>query len=331
MRRTRSRLLGAALATTGMTLTLAACDGSSSASSGGELRRPVDMVVPFGPGGGADSVARTAGKAMEEPLGVEVPVLNVPGATGNTGIAKMLASRPGEAMAILIQDTLATVEAGGASFSVDELRAVCRLQSMPSALLVRKEDYGSWEELADTAERDPGGLKVATVGANSVDDIVLAALAENAGTEFQAVPYSEPSERYAALLGGEVDALYEQLGDVKQYLDSDDFQPVLLLSEEKVEGFDGVPTAADVGLPAEVVLPQFRGIVVSSDASDAQVETLSGGCAEAADTSEMESFQADVFAADDSYQDAEDFQAFLEEQSELIGTQLEAYGLGEGA
>jgi tripartite-type tricarboxylate transporter receptor subunit TctC len=166
------------------------------------------------------------------------------------------------------------------------------------------------------------------VGANSVDDIVLAALKEKLGTEFRAVPFSEPSERYAALLGGGVDVLYEQLGDVKQYLDSGDFVPVILIADEPVEGYEGVPTAGDLGLPKEVVLPQFRGIVVSADASDEVVKSLSDACGEAVKTPEMTEFQSQVFAAENSFQTADEFQAFLEEQESLIAKQLQSYGIG---
>ena len=293
------------------------------------FRRPVDMIVPFGPGGGADQVARAIGKEMEGSIGTQIPAINVPGATGSSGMTKMVSGRPGEAMAILIQDTLTTVPAGSASFALDEIRAVCRVQSMPSALMVRKGTFENWEALAAAAKDKPGELKVATVGANSVDDIVLAALDKELGAEFRAVPFSEPSERYAALLGGGVDVLYEQLGDVKQYLDSGDFVPVVLVADEPAVGYEDVPNTGDLGLPPEVVLPQFRGIVVSADTSDEIVDALSDACGKATKSSGMQKFQKDVFASDDSYQTADDFQAFIEEQEKLISNQQKAYSIGK--
>lgn len=310
---------------------LAGCGAETGTAGGGaaSFQRPVDMVVPFGPGGGADQVARAMGKAMENEIGTTVPAVNVPGATGSTGMSKMLSSRPGEAMAILIQDTLTTVAADSASFSLDETRAVCRLQSMPSALMVKKGTYGSWEELAAAAKKAPGTLKVATVGTNSVDDIVLAALKEKLGTQFRAVPFSEPSERYASLLGGQVDVLYEQLGDVRQYLDSGDFVPLVLNARDKVKGFEDVPSVTDLGLPPEVVLPQFRGIMMSAKASDKVVTALSDACEKAVASPKVAEFQEKVFADQDSYQSAEDFQAFLNEQYSLIDKQLQNYNLGK--
>ncbi len=314
-----------------LTLVLAGCGDNSGGGGGADgnvFRRPVDLVVPFGPGGGADQVARAAASAMEDKIGQQIPVVNVPGATGSTGMTKMLSGRPGDSMAILIQDTLTTVPAGGASFKLDELRGACRLQSMPSAIMVRKGTYPDWAALAEAAKQKPGQLKVATVGTNSVDDIVLAALKDKLGTAFRPVPYSQPSERYAALLGGGVDVLYEQLGDVKQYLDSGDFVPVVLIADEPVKGYENVPTAAKLGLPEEVVLPQFRGIVVAADSPDKVVEALSDACGEAVKTPEMTEFQSNVFASADSYQPADEFQAFLEEQQSLIAEQLKSYNIG---
>lgn len=307
---------------------LAGCGETGSTSGGGNFNRPVEMVVPFGPGGGADQVARTAGKAMEKGIDQQIPVVNVPGATGSTGTTKMLSGRPGEVMSILIQDTLTTVPAGSASFKLDEVRAVCRLQSMPSAIMVRKGTYKDWKDLASAAKKRPGKLKVATVGANSVDDIVLAALDESQGTKFRAVPYSEPSERYAALLGGEVDVLYEQLGDVRQYLDSGDFVPLLILADEPVKGYDDALMPEDLNLPDEVVLPQFRGIIVPAETPDETVEALSDACGDAVKSDKMQEFQKKVYAGEDSYQPADDFQKFLEEQESLIEKQLKEYSIG---
>lgn len=308
---------------------VAGCATGGAAEGPSEVfRRPVEMVVPFGAGGGADQVARAVGTEMEGPVGTDVPVINVPGATGSTGITNMLSSTPGESMSILIQDSLTTVAAGASSFSMDETQAVCRLQSMPSALMVRKDTYEDWEDLAADAKENPGELTVATVGSNSVDDIVLAALQDVHGTEFRAVPYSEPGERYSALLGGEVDVLYEQLGDVAAYIDSGDFVPVVIMSDKPVEGFEDIPLATDIGLPEEVVLPQFRGIIVDADTNEQVVARMSDACEKAVASPDMQAFQDAVFAEKDSYQDAQGFQAFLDQQYDLIAKQLDAYGLG---
>ena len=93
-------------------LLLAAAVGAAlfggQAAAAGYPEHPINFIVPWGPGGGADILARTAGKIMSEDLGVSAPVINVPGATGMTGMTKLLTSpADGYSLAVLIGDTYA--------------------------------------------------------------------------------------------------------------------------------------------------------------------------------------------------------------------------------
>ena len=309
-----------------------ACGGqtrgpSGGGGGGGQSNRPVDLVVPFGAGGGADQVARIAATSMEEELGAQIPVINTPGATGSTGITSMLTSSPGESMAILIQDTLATVSYGSASFTLDQVQGVCRLQEMPSALLVLGDGpYENWDALAAAAKESPGELTVATVGQGGVDDVMLAALAEQTGVEFRPVPYADPSERYAALLGGSVDAMYEQPGDVLSNLESGDFKPVVLFAEERVEGLEGdYVLGQDIGV--NTILNQFRGIVTNAEADSETIERLSSACATVPEDPDFNEFQEQNFSTSESYQDAEEFTAYIQDQAATIAELQQRFGL----
>ena len=306
-----------------------ACGGGTRGPSGEDKQsnRPIEMVVPFGAGGGADQIARIAATSMEEELGAQVPVVNTPGATGNTGMTSMLTSTPGEATAILIQDTLATIPYGSASFTLDQIQGVCRLQEMPSALFVQSNGpYGNWEALAAAARERPGELRVATVGQGGVDDVMLAALAEQAGIEFRPVPFADPSERYAALLGGSVDALYEQPGDILSNLESGEFKPVLVFAEERVEGLEGdYALGQDVGV--DIILNQFRGIVTSAEADSETVDRLSDACAAVRDDPRYQEFQEQNFSSPESYQDAEEFTTYVQNQADMIAELQRRFGI----
>ena len=284
------------------------------------------MVVPFGPGGGADQLARITAPEMEKELDTQVPVVNTDGATGSTGMTSMLSAPPGESTAVLIQDTLATVAAGSASFELGELQGVCRLQEMPSGLFVKGDGpYGSWDELAAAAKERPGELKVATVGESSADDIMLAALAQQ-GIEFRAVPFADPNERYNALLGGAVDVLYEQPGDVLPNLESGQFEPVLMFSDKPVDGLEGNPVlSADVGV--DVVLNQFRGLVTSKEASPETVERLSDACSKVQEDEKFAEFQKSNFSMPGSYMNSKEFDKYLDEQLEQIESLGRRYGV----
>src|SRR5262245_15133807 len=84
---------------------LLACLPAPTAAQERYPSRPIELIVPWGPGGGADQLARLVSKLMEPILGQGIPVLNVPGATGGTGMAKLLAApADGYSMAIYIAD-----------------------------------------------------------------------------------------------------------------------------------------------------------------------------------------------------------------------------------
>ena len=70
--------------------------------------RPIEFIVPWGPGGGADQVARKIGQLLEPELKVSIPVINVAGATGQTGHAKLMAANAdGYTIEVMTGDTFA--------------------------------------------------------------------------------------------------------------------------------------------------------------------------------------------------------------------------------
>jgi tripartite-type tricarboxylate transporter receptor subunit TctC len=262
-----------------------------------------------------------------------MPVINTPGGTGSSGMTSMLSRPPGDAMATLIQDSLSTVAYGSAAFDLEEVQAVCRLQEMPSGLFIQGDGpYEGWEDLADAARENPGEIRVATVGEGGVDDVILASLADTQGTEFRAVPFAEPGERYAALLGGEVDALYEQFGDVRSNLESGDFTSALAFAEEPIEGLDQPPIENDPTLSSELegdipILDQFRGLVVNSETESETVEGLSEACAATTENPDFQDSQELNFSSEDSYQGAEEFQSYIQDQLSTIEELQSQYGL----
>jgi tripartite-type tricarboxylate transporter receptor subunit TctC len=292
----------------------------------GEFRRNVTMVIPFGPGVGSDQAGRLAAPVLEKELGVQFPVINTPGATGNTGMTKMLQSRPGEAAAIMPADTLATTVAGTSSFELDEIKPVCRISNAPSSLWVNtKGDYKTWEALSQAAKENPGTVTVATVGKGGIDDIQLGALAQK-GFKFRAVPFAEGSERKAAVLSGDADAIYEQYGDVKDNVANGQFKPVLHFNNEKQEGLKGDYTlVSDLGI--KDVIHQFRGLVANAEMPQAQLDTLSEACSKVEDDPKFAEFQKVNLEFDGSFLGAAEFEEFITSEAEKMDKLGTQYGV----
>mgnify|MGYP000199624194 CR=1 FL=1 len=278
--------------------------------------RPVEFIVPFGPGGGADQLARMTGKLLEPIVGQGIPVVNVPGATGATGMAKLTAApADGYSMAIYIADTHALLAGENPRWQVADLVPLAVMIQQPSFLFVKKDSpYKTWADFEKAAKADPGKLKVAVVGFGSVDDFTLKHLDAKGGVKVVEVPFSKPSERYVSILGGHADALYEQAGDVAQFIKSGEMRPILMFGNKRMAEFPDVPASGELGF--KVSLPQFRSIVVRAGTPDANVKTLSAALTKIAATDEYKKFLKDSYADPNSFLPAEKCKDFLAEQLE---------------
>lgn len=278
--------------------------------------RPVEFVVPWGPGGGADQLARLVGKLAEPILGQAMPVINVPGGTGATGMAKLLsAPADGHAAAVYIADAHALLaDPAGARWSMKDIIPVAVMVKAPSFLFVAENSrFKSWAEFEREAKASPGKLKVATLGFGSVDDFSLNAL-DAKGVKIVQVPFSKPGERYVSILGGHAEALYEQAGDVAQFLSGKQMRPLIVFGRERSPAFPDVPSSFEVGF--EIALPQFRAVVVRAGTPPERVKALSDALEKVAGSPDYKKFLQDQFATGDSFMD-------VSKAGEYVAGQLE--------
>ena len=277
--------------------------------------RPVEFIVPWGPGGGADQLARMSGKLVEPILRQSLPVLNVPGGTGATGMAKLMASpADGHSIAIYIADSHALLVGGDARWTMADISPIAVMLQAPSFLFVsQKSRFKDWAEFEAEAKANPGKLKVATLGFGSVDDFTLKAL-DRKGVRVNQVPYAKPSDRYVSILGGHADALYEQAGDVAQFLKGKQIRPILVFGTERFPSFQDVPSSKEFGY--DVSLPQFRAIVARAGTPAERIKTLSEAFSKAAASPEYKQFLKDQFASESSFIDGPEAAGYLSAQLE---------------
>ena len=272
--------------------------------------RAIEYIVGYGAGGGSDQLARKTGFLMEKVLKVPFPVINVPGATGGTGITKLLAApADGQSIVVYIADSHAVLATGGASWKMTDIMPVARLMLGPSFLFVAENSrFKSWADFEKEAKAKPGTLKVATLGFGSVDDITLTYM-ESKGVKIIQVPYSNRSERYAACLGTHVDALYEQAGDVRQYITSKQIKPIVVFGPKRFPAFKDVPCSKELGY--EVGLPQFRAIIVKAGTDPKKIKVLSDAFEKVAATPEFKAFLEEQYATADSFMNHEECTKFI--------------------
>jgi tripartite-type tricarboxylate transporter receptor subunit TctC len=279
----------------------------------GYPERPIELIVPWGPGGGADQLARLISKLMEPMLGQGIPVVNVPGGTGATGMAKLMAApADGYSMAIYIADSHALLAGKNPRWTMNDITPVAVMIKGPSFIFVKQDSpFKTWADFEKEAKANPGKLKVATLGFGSVDEFSINVL-ERGGIKVVQVPFAKPSERYVSILGGHADALYEQAGDVAQFIKGNQMRPILLFGEKRMAAFKDVPASHELGY--KVALPQFRAVVVRAGTPPDVVKKISDALAKVAATPEYKKFLEDQYGFEDSFVDASKAPAYVQQQ-----------------
>jgi tripartite-type tricarboxylate transporter receptor subunit TctC len=277
--------------------------------------RPIEFIVPWGPGGGADQVARKSAQLMEKDLGASLPVINVPGATGQTGLNKMLTSpADGYTMSVMTGDTFGLLTDANTKWSLDQIVPAAIMIKQPSAFFTSADNLKTWADVEREGKKRP--LKVGITGFGSPDDMHVNYFA-NKGIKLVSVPFAKPAERYTAILGGHADILYEQLGDVKSFLQSGKMRPVIIFANERFPAFKDVPSSKELGY--DIVINQFRAVMLKAGTDPKRVTVISDALAKAAATKEYKDYLADQYADANSFVPAARARAFL--QGELKAMQ----------
>lgn len=257
--------------------------------------RPIELIVTFGPGGGADVMGRQLAQLLEPELGVSIPVTNVAGASGNAGLTRLSTSpADGYTMGTLISLTVASWAAGIGDNGPEDFRVIAVVQSTPSFLFVATgSPFETAEQLIEHARANPGALTVATSGYGTQDDVALIVMAEQ-GVDMVNVPFSAPGERYAAPLGGHTDVIYEEPGDVVQFLESGEYRPLLIFAAERHPEFPDVPTSGELGFDM-VYLNTFRTLAVPAATPDDVVDRLEAAVIAATGTEAWQAFCSQTY------------------------------------
>src|SRR5690349_19028166 len=171
-----------------------ACDGIALAQEH-YPSRPIEFIVPWGPGGGADQVARKLGQLLEPELKVSLPVINVAGATGQTGHAKLLAAgADGYTIEVMTGDTFALLADPNAKLKLADVIPIgVVIQQASGFFVAQNSPWKTWADVEKAAKERP--LKVAVTGFGSPDEITVNYFVAK-GLKLDAVPYAKPGERY---------------------------------------------------------------------------------------------------------------------------------------
>ncbi len=258
--------------------------------------RPLELIVTFGPGGGADGMARKIAELLEPVIGVPVLVSNVSGASGNAGLTRLLLSPdPEHTLVTLIALTVSAWADGVGTVGPDDFKLLGLVQDSPSMLFVASDSpFRSFADFLDAARAQPGRLRVATSGFGTTDDLTLAYLAA-VGFRTQNAPFANPEARYEAAIERQTDALYEEPGDVAPMLAVGRLRPLVTFAPQRHPAFPDVPVAREFGLAIDD-LPNFRALAMNASVAPDKVAALAQALAQVLASPEWRRYCAGTYS-----------------------------------
>ncbi|KLN52348.1 tripartite tricarboxylate transporter substrate binding protein [Variovorax paradoxus] len=234
--------------------------GTASAQPAGFPSKPIELVVPFQPGGGTDALARAFADATRKHMPQSMIIVNKPGASGAIGWQDVVNARPdGYRLAVVTVELTTLPHMGLAKFTYEDLTPIVRLNADQSAITVRADaPWNTVEEFLAAARKDSGKLSMGNAGNGSIWHLAAAALEDKTGARFNHTPFQGAGPAVLALLGGHIDAVAVSPAEVTTYVQAGKLKTLAVMAEQRVKGFDKVPTLKERGI--DLVIGTWRGI-----------------------------------------------------------------------
>lgn len=260
------------LAIAGLTLA-AATPALAVASTFPEPDRPIDLIVGFPPGGGADVLARTVAPRLAAELNAKIIVENKPGASGiiataytshakNDGYTLYLAT-PGS---LTILPNLQKVPYDPANFS-----AISLLVTMPNVLVTgTKSRIHSVRDLISLAKSTD--VTYASGGNGTIGQMAGEQFNMLANIHMRHIPYRGTTPALTDVAGGLVDVTFSD-PSTKSLVDGGKLRALAVTSKKRSSQFPGVPTIAEAGLP-EYELLNWYGVIGPANLPPAVVKRV---------------------------------------------------------
>ena len=278
--------------------------------------RPVNMLVPFPPGGVADTVGRPVAEAMGRALKQTVVVENKGGAGGGIGMAQVArAKADGYSMLMALSSIVVLPEADkvlkrAPMFTLDQLKPVARFTADPTALVVRADSpWKTYQDFIAYVKSRPGAVTFGSSGNYGTMHVPMEQLKVATGTFMLHVPYTGAGPAVMALLSGHVDALSTGPSSVMQHIRAGKLRALAHWGDGRLAALPEVPSFKELGVP--ISYSQWAGLFVPAGTPEAVVARLRQAARAAAEDPRAKQALA---AAGTSfmYQDAPEFERFVQ-------------------
>lgn len=291
--------------------------------------RTIDYVVGWGAGGGSDIFGRIINIPVRRHLKTNIAVVNMPGAASAIAM-EYVQKQPADGYTLLglTSELVSNPLQGRTRYTHRDFTPIIRahvdigmIQGGP------KSPFKTWKEFVDFAKTGDRKIRLGGTGAASFDQIASIIILDSAGVSDKVtyVPFDSAGEMHAAILGGHIDAMYEEPGVTLNLIEAGKMVPLIVFIEKRLEKFPQVPSAGDLNY--EIPPMMWRGIVVKKGTPQHIVDILEKSYTKAMDSAMYRAFERErLLNLFPGYMGSKEFAADLDREAEMYKKVLEKLG-----
>lgn len=236
--------------------------------------KPVEFIVPWSPGGGSDTLMRVVSNHAEEYLGQSMPVINMPGVSGTTGLKELAKRDPdGYTVGQIHEGLLVAHHTQLTELNWDDFTPVAAMTASPQYLTVNADSpWQTFGEFVDYAQKNPGEIRVG-VTLGGIPHVHAAMIEDIENLSFRYVGFEGTGARIRSLVGGHIDAAIGDIASSGEFVKNDDLRFLAVGSAERQQETPDVPTFKELGYDS-LSLNIVRGLIAPKGTPDDKVEVL---------------------------------------------------------
>lgn len=293
--------------------------------------RPVQLICPWGAGGGTDRIARMVATLLERELGQPVTVVNRTGGSGAVGhTAGATASSDGHTITIVTVELAMMHWMGLTPLTYKEFTPIALINIDAAGVQVAANaPWKSLKELLDYVKANPGKAKASGTGKGGIWDLARAGMLKQAGISVDAMPWVPSNGAAPALqelVAGGVHVVTASLVEGRSLIEAGKVKALANMAETRSDAFKDVPTLKELGL--NWTMGAWRGFALPKGTSAEIVKVYEAALDKVVKSKEFTEFMANgPFGV--LYKPAAEFGKFLAEQDATFGVLMKEAGIAK--
>ncbi|MGO2236836.1 tripartite tricarboxylate transporter substrate binding protein [Marinomonas sp. UCMA 3892] len=291
--------------------------------------KPIDLVVPFEPGGSVDTTSRIIAETANTYLTGKgkISIVNRSGGGGIVGQTLVAKAKPdGYSILAMTSSVITNPLTKGASYSIDDFEPIALYNLDPEVIAVPKNSpFKTAEEFISAAKEKRLNIVVAGIGTSH--HMSGLAIEKVTGVKFNYIPTNGFGSQVQAIVGGHSDAVLWPLGEAVEQLGNDGIRILAVASEERSNRFPDIPTFQEVGINIPI-WATFRGWAVPKGTPKDVIAKLSALMKQVYETpAYVQKMKNSGFVA--TYRDAAGFKFVIDNYAKLTSVIINEEGFGK--